>query len=45
MLLCNTNMNIKEVALQVGFSNYLSFVRTFSDKYGISPTVYRKKNR
>ena len=45
MLLCNTNMNIKEVALQVGFSNYLSFVRTFSEKNGMSPTLYRKKNR
>lgn len=44
MLLCNSNMNIKEIALSVGFSNYLSFERVFKEKNGINPTIYRKKN-
>ena len=44
MLLCNSNMNIKEIAISVGFNNYLSFERVFKDKCGIHPTAYRKKN-
>ena len=44
MLLCNSNMNIKEIALSVGFSNYLSFERVFKEKSGVNPTIYRKKN-
>ena len=44
MLLCNSSMNIKEIALSVGFNNYFSFEKSFKDKNGISPTEYRKKN-
>ncbi len=44
MLLCNSDMNIKEIALSVGFSNYFSFEKLFKEKNGINPTTYRKKN-
>ena len=45
MLLCNTDLIIKEIALSVGFSNYLTFEIAFKEKNGLSPTEYRKKNR
>lgn len=44
MLLCNSQMNIKEIALSVGFNNYLAFERLFKEKCGVNPTEYRKKN-
>lgn len=44
MLLCNSTMNIKEIALSVGFNNYLSFEKVFKEKCGVNPTMYRKKN-
>lgn len=44
MLLCNSKMNIKEIAMSVGFNNYFAFEKLFKEKNGISPTTYRKKN-
>ena len=42
--LCNTELNITEIAFNCGFgdSNYFSTV--FKKKYGIAPTLYRTKH-
>ena len=44
MLLCNSKMNIKEIAMSVGFSNYFTFEKLFKERNGVNPTTYRKKN-
>ena len=44
VLLCNTTMSINEIAISVGYINYASFIKIFKEKYGVTPTIYRKKN-
>ena len=43
-LLSLTDMSIKEVQFQSGFYDYANFARRFKQKYGITPSEYRKKN-
>lgn len=40
-LLVTTNMNIKDIALQVGYNNLQSFSRFFKNQEGISPREYK----
>ncbi len=42
-LLANPSTSIKEVAFQLGFSSQSHFTRTFRDKMGITPGIYRQK--
>ena len=42
MLLYQTNLSIKEIASQVGFSDQLYFSRVFSKYYGMSPLKFRR---
>ena len=42
-LLRCTDMKIKEIAETVGFEDAFYFCRVFSDKFGSSPKVYRKR--
>ncbi len=44
MLLYQTNLSIKEIASQVGFSDQLYFSRVFRKQYGIPPQLFRKQN-
>ena len=44
LLLCNTLKPIKDVAISVGYDNYVSFIKIFKEKEGISPTLYRRNN-
>ncbi len=43
-LLSETNMQISEIALQVGLSEPKTFCRVFKSVMGITPGMYRKKN-
>ena len=41
-LLTNSNLNIQEIMLEVGFINSSHFTKTFKLKYEMSPTEYKK---
>lgn len=41
-LLANTNLSVKEIALNIGYFDAAYFSRTFSKYYKISPKQYRK---
>ena len=41
LLLYRTDISIKEIAYQVGFSDQLYFTRMFTKVYGVSPTKFR----
>ena len=41
-LLKTTNLSIKAIAQSVGYRNVSSFTNTFTDRVGISPTLFRK---
>jgi len=41
-LLRDKTIPITEISTTIGFINYSSFVRTFKQKNGISPSEYRK---
>lgn len=38
-----TNMNVSEIASMAGFENAVYFSNIFKSKYGLAPTLYRKK--
>lgn len=38
-----TNMNVSEIAAVAGFENAVYFSNIFKTKYGLAPTLYRKK--
>ena len=40
-LLSNTNMSVKEIALEIGYYDAAYFIRTFSKYFGISPGRFR----
>jgi AraC family transcriptional regulator of arabinose operon len=44
-LLSSTQLQIKQVSFQIGFSHEPSFVRAFRNKFGSSPSEYRNRQR
>lgn len=44
ILLRNTNLNIKEISAQSGFSNVSYFSNQFKKKYAVSPSLYRNNH-
>jgi two-component system response regulator YesN len=44
-LLADTDDSTTEIALQVGYSDYPHFSKTFKKMYGLTPTAYRKQLR
>ena len=42
-MLLYTSLNIKEIAINLGFDDYAYFTRLFTKVTGLSPTSYRKK--
>jgi AraC-like DNA-binding protein/DNA-binding NarL/FixJ family response regulator len=45
MLLKRTNINLSELAINVGFATGEHFINVFKDRFGISPSEYRLKYR
>ncbi len=45
ILLKRTNINMSELATNIGFSTGEYFITTFKEKFGISPSEYRQKYR
>jgi transcriptional regulator GlxA family with amidase domain len=45
MLLKRTNINMSELATNVGFTTGEHFINTFKERFGISPSEYRQKYR
>jgi AraC-like DNA-binding protein len=45
ILLKRTNINMSELATNIGFATGESFIAVFKDKFGISPSEYRLKYR
>ena len=43
-LLANNNFNIDEIAAFVGFSYTSYFIKSFKDRYGVTPSEYRKRS-
>ncbi len=44
-LLVTTNINISELAINVGFMTAENFTNIFREKFGMSPLEYRMKNK
>lgn len=44
VLLCNTNMKVKDIAFKIGFSDEHYFSYMFKKHIGLSPREYRSKN-
>ena len=44
-LLVTTNINLSELAINVGFMTAENFSNIFKDKYGMTPLEYRLKNK
>lgn len=42
-LLRETNFAVKDIVSQCGYSNARSFLRTFTQAEGVSPTKYREQ--
>ena len=42
-MLIYTSLNIKEIAINLGFDDYAYFTRLFTKATGLNPTSYRKK--
>jgi len=42
-LLMTTNMSIKQIAYELGFQSNYYFTRIFTKKYGVSPSLIRKR--
>ena len=43
LLLLDTNLPIKEIAISVGYNQISYFRQIFKNYYGATPTVYRNK--
>ena len=43
-LLLDTNMNLEEMIIQVGFSSSNYFIKKFKEKYYVTPTQYRRNS-
>ena len=44
-LLVTTNVNMSELAINIGFMTAENFISIFKEKYGMSPLEYRLKNK
>ena len=44
-LLLTTNINMSELAMNVGFMTAENFINVFKDKFGMTPLEYRLKNK
>lgn len=44
-LLTSSQLLIKEIAYMTGFSDMKYFTKSFKNKYGLTPTEYRQKNK
>ncbi|MDF2921243.1 MAG: hypothetical protein K0R57_157 [Paenibacillaceae bacterium] len=44
-LLLSTPLKLDEIALQIGYTNFSSFLRNFKKHYGMTPTEYRQMHR
>ena len=44
-LLTSTNVNMSELAINIGFMTAENFINIFKEKYGMSPLEYRLKNK
>ncbi len=44
-LLVSTNVNMSDLAINVGFQTAENFVNIFKEKYGLTPLEYRLKNK
>ena len=44
-LLVSTNINMSELAINVGFMTAENFINIFKEKYGMTPLEYRMKNK
>ena len=44
-LLVNTNINMSELAINVGFMTAENFINIFKEKFGMTPLEYRLKNK
>ena len=44
VLLLNTDLSIRDISIQCGFSDQAYFDKVFSKHYGITPSGYRKEN-
>ena len=44
MLLQNTEMQVSDIAAQVGYESEGYFYRLFKNQYGVTPLEYRKQN-
>ncbi len=44
-LLSNSELNVKEIALQVGFEDNMYFSRAFKKHFGMSPTEYKNASK
>lgn len=42
-LLQNSNLSIKYVALELGFSDHAHFSNFFKTQTGVTPTIFKKK--
>ena len=45
ILLRTTDIRVNEISQMVGYANVPSFRRTFKDRYGVSASEYRKRER
>jgi transcriptional regulator GlxA family with amidase domain len=45
ILLKRTNINMTELAINIGFPTAESFIISFKDKFNLSPSEYRLKYR
>jgi len=41
----NTSLSISQISEICGYSNYSHFIRQFTDRMGVTPTVYRKEKK
>lgn len=44
-LLSSTDLTISQICYDVGFNDTSHFTKIFKDKYNVTPTVFRKKNK
>lgn len=41
--LCHTDKNVDEISDRLGYANFRSFIRAFKNRYGVTPSQYRKE--